>query len=332
MVQTVRGTVYLPLLKGRGLAKSRSCPTTPTPPTPRYRRSSTAWPRCRRAAISSASNASPNSARALATRKTSCRAPSTSRAPTAGIDLRVPARHTRSAGRRVHAYTSPHLVRFNERIRLAGTLIDDVLLAALLEVLDRAADLQASFLKSPPPPPSSLSRASPPTIASSRWPRRPPDATNIIPAPAVCGIASLGIDHEAFLLAPEDGVPAAAIERIAWEKTGIFQTRRGASDLGLSRPCNEARQDRAAAVGGTVFAEGNDWAVEPARDGFTGPPDPSIARCYARAWRARTKCATRGSRSRCFAAPPAQPTDDDIAKGVAAASGPGGCSSWAKGR
>src|SRR3546814_5060686 len=49
---------------------------------------------------------------------------------------------------RVHAYTSPHLVRFNERIRLAGKLIDDGLLASLLEdVLDVAADLQASFFE-----------------------------------------------------------------------------------------------------------------------------------------------------------------------------------------
>src|SRR6218665_3045388 len=44
-----------------------------------------------------------------------------------------------AGGHRVHSYTSPHLVRFNERIRLAGQLIDDTLLAALLEeVLDEA--------------------------------------------------------------------------------------------------------------------------------------------------------------------------------------------------
>ena len=37
-----------------------------------------------------------------------------------------------AAGRTVHAFTSPHLVRFNERIRIAGKLIDDEMLAALL--------------------------------------------------------------------------------------------------------------------------------------------------------------------------------------------------------
>ena len=36
-------------------------------------------------------------------------------------------------GKSVHVYSSPHLVRFNERIRLAGTLIDDDALADLLE-------------------------------------------------------------------------------------------------------------------------------------------------------------------------------------------------------
>src|SRR3546814_15901675 len=42
------------------------------------------------------------------------------------------------------------------------------------------------------------------------------DATNVIPRPAVCGIAALGIDHERFLLAPADGVPQEPLARIAW--------------------------------------------------------------------------------------------------------------------
>src|SRR3546814_15801441 len=46
-----------------------------------------------------------------------------------------------AAGHKVHVYTSPHLVRFNERIRLAGRLIEDQPLAALLaEVLDANGD------------------------------------------------------------------------------------------------------------------------------------------------------------------------------------------------
>src|SRR3546814_2231161 len=53
-----------------------------------------------------------------------------------------------AAGLTAHVYSSPHLVRFNERIRIAGTLIDDDALAALLEeALDHAAGIEASFFE-----------------------------------------------------------------------------------------------------------------------------------------------------------------------------------------
>src|SRR3569832_145038 len=53
-----------------------------------------------------------------------------------------------ASGLTCHVYTSPHLVRFNERIRLAGTLIDDDQLATLLaRVLDHAEGLSASFFE-----------------------------------------------------------------------------------------------------------------------------------------------------------------------------------------
>ncbi len=129
-----------------------------------------------------------------------------------------------AAGLTCHVYTSPHLVRFNERIRIAGRLIDDRQLAALLsEVLDHAEGLQASFFE--------VTTAA----AFLAFARNPADAciievglggrldaTNIITRPVACGIASLGIDHEAFLLAPEEGVPdMPPLDRIAFEKAGI---------------------------------------------------------------------------------------------------------------
>ncbi|MFN3389699.1 MAG: bifunctional folylpolyglutamate synthase/dihydrofolate synthase, partial [Allosphingosinicella sp.] len=120
-----------------------------------------------------------------------------------------------AAGLKVHVYTSPHLVRFNERIRLAGSLIADEALAALLEeVLDAADGIHPSFFE------ATTAAA---FLAFSRIPadacvvevglggRR--DATNILPAPAVCGIAQLGLDHQAFL--------GARLEQIAAEKAGI---------------------------------------------------------------------------------------------------------------
>lgn len=131
-----------------------------------------------------------------------------------------------AAGLTAHVYSSPHLVRFNERIRVAGKFIDDITLAALLsEVLDHADGLEASFFEVTTAV-AFLAFASTPADAcivevglGGRL-----DATNVIAAPAICGIASLGIDHEAFLLAPEEGAPADPLDRIAFEKAGIAKS------------------------------------------------------------------------------------------------------------
>src|SRR3954454_12226999 len=53
-----------------------------------------------------------------------------------------------ASGHKVHAFTSPHLVRFNERIRVAGHLIEDEPLAELLgEVLNAGSDVEPSFFE-----------------------------------------------------------------------------------------------------------------------------------------------------------------------------------------
>src|SRR5690606_24735521 len=53
-----------------------------------------------------------------------------------------------AAGLSAHVYTSPHLVRFNERIRIAGRLIDDAALADVLaDALDAAGDMAISFFE-----------------------------------------------------------------------------------------------------------------------------------------------------------------------------------------
>ena len=164
-------------------------------------------------------------------------------------------------GLTAHVYSSPHLVRFNERIRLAGALIDDALLAALLaEVLDVAEDLQASFFE--------VTTASA-FLAFARTPADACivevglggrlDATNIIAAPTVCGIASLGIDHEAFLLAPEADVPAPPHDRIAFGKVGIAKP--GAPLVTQAYPASMRAviAARAAAVGAPLIERGAAW-------------------------------------------------------------------------
>jgi dihydrofolate synthase/folylpolyglutamate synthase len=120
-----------------------------------------------------------------------------------------------SAGFTVHMFTSPHLVRFNERIRIAGKLIEDDELSALLEeVLDASDGIEPSFFE--------VTTA----VAFLAFARTPAsacilevglggrlDATNVVDQPLVCGIAGLGIDHRQWL--------GKSIAEIAGEKAAI---------------------------------------------------------------------------------------------------------------
>lgn len=177
-----------------------------------------------------------------------------------------------AAGHKVHAFTSPHLVRFNERIRIAGKLIDDEALAALLaEVLDaaEAAGIAASFFE--------ISTA----VAFLTFAHSPADAcvievglggrfdaTNVLESPAVCGIASLGIDHEAFLLAAEEGAPSAPFSRIAFEKAGIAKRGVPLVTLDYTPAMNETIADQAARAGGPLVRQGREWSLHPQTEGF----------------------------------------------------------------
>ena len=125
-----------------------------------------------------------------------------------------------AAGHSVHAFTSPHLVRFNERIRIAGRLIDDEQLAALLgEVLDCGGGIEPSFFEVATAA-AFLAFARTPAAAcllevglGGRL-----DATNVIERPLITGIANLAIDHQQFL---GRGLPAIAAEKAAIAKPGV---------------------------------------------------------------------------------------------------------------
>lgn len=139
-----------------------------------------------------------------------------------------------AAGMKVHVLTSPHLVRFVERIRVAGTLITEAGLEALIDRAEAAnAGQPISFFE--------MTTA----IALDAFARTPADlcvvevglggrfdATNVFARPAVTVITPVDYDH-LEMLGPE-------LSKIAWEKAGIM--RRGA-------PCYSARQmDEALAV------------------------------------------------------------------------------------
>lgn len=232
-----------------------------------------------------------------------------------------------TGGRRVHCYTSPHLVRFNERIRLSGQLIDDALLASLLaEVLDVAEGLRASFFE--------VTTAAA-FLAFSRIPADDCvievglggrlDATNILPAPAVCGIASLGIDHEAFLLAPEAGTPANPAERIAWEKAGIIKASRPVATLAYPPAIKDVIARRAAAVGAQMFSEGDDWSIAIDGDGFRwhSGSDSIAETLHPRMIGAHQMHNAGLAVAMLRLAPAPRPTDADIARGIAEAFWPG---------
>ena len=166
-----------------------------------------------------------------------------------------------AAGKAVHVYSSPHLVRFNERIRVAGKLIDDATLAPLLsEVLDKSEDIQPSFFEATT------------AVAFLAFARTPADAavievglggrldaTNVIEHPAVCGIAQLGIDHENFLLDPDNGPDLPPLERIAFEKAGIAKTGVPLVTMAYSAPVAAQIERIAAEKCCSFYPKGGVW-------------------------------------------------------------------------
>ncbi|HEY6917191.1 MAG TPA: bifunctional folylpolyglutamate synthase/dihydrofolate synthase, partial [Allosphingosinicella sp.] len=77
------------------------------------------------------------------------------------------------------------------------------------------------------------------------------DATNILPAPAVCGIAQLGLDHQAFL--------GDRIEDIAAEKAGIAKPGAPLVTQHYSRAVADRIGEAAAAAGAPWFPRGSNW-------------------------------------------------------------------------
>jgi dihydrofolate synthase/folylpolyglutamate synthase len=158
-----------------------------------------------------------------------------------------------AAGLRVHVYTSPHLVRFHERIRLAGRLIDDEYLAALLEECEIAnAKAPITFFE--------VTTAA----ALLAFAREPADivlletglggrldATNVVDRPAVTAITRISYDHRQFL--------GDTLTAIAGEKAGILKP--GVPAVLAPQPSEEAwlaLTARAAAIGAPIAQ----WRVE----------------------------------------------------------------------
>ncbi len=168
-----------------------------------------------------------------------------------------------AAGYRTHVLTSPHLVTFNERIRLAGCLITDRELESLIDECEQAngsdpitffeittAAAYLAFLRTP---------ADVVLLETGLGGRL--DATNVINKPALSVITPIAMDHQAYL--------GDTIEEIAREKAGIIKP---------GVPCLTASQCQAADrvidqhsknIGAPLIKEKRDWFATKTSDGFS---------------------------------------------------------------
>jgi dihydrofolate synthase / folylpolyglutamate synthase len=160
-----------------------------------------------------------------------------------------------AAGKRVHVYTSPHLVRFNERIRLAGQLIDDDMLASTLsDVRAMNRDDELSFFE------ATTAAA---FLAFARIPADAVvlevglggrlDATNVVPRPAVCGIAQLGLDHQHYL--------GNTMVKIAYEKASIAKRAVPLVHQRYDRLVAQKVAEIASLEGAPLVSRGSEWDV-----------------------------------------------------------------------
>jgi dihydrofolate synthase/folylpolyglutamate synthase len=157
-----------------------------------------------------------------------------------------------AAGLRVHAITSPHLVRFAERIRVAGKLITDERLTELTDKLEAAnAGEPISFFEITTVLALQAFADTPADLCivevglGGRF-----DATNIFAAPAVSVITPVDYDH-LEMLGPE-------LSKIAWEKAGIIKQGRPVVSARQPEEAFEVIEREAESLSAPLLAMGRD--------------------------------------------------------------------------
>lgn len=161
-----------------------------------------------------------------------------------------------AAGYRVHRYTSPHLVRFSERIILQGKEIEHAYLETILKHVAQALSQQTATFFEATTAAAFLAFAERPAdlllLETGMGGRL--DATNVIEKPLLTAITPIALDHTEFL--------GSNVSAIAAEKAGIL--KRGV-------PCVVGRQEQAAAeviakkaqgLNTPLFRLGQEWRVE----------------------------------------------------------------------
>jgi dihydrofolate synthase / folylpolyglutamate synthase len=158
-----------------------------------------------------------------------------------------------AAGLKVHAYTSPHLVKFHERIRVGGDLISEPALSALLEECEMAnggepitffeITTAAAFLAFARTPADYL------LLEVGLGGRL--DATNVIANPKACAITSIGLDHQQYL--------GDTLDLIAREKAGILKRGVPCAIGPMPEEARRAIEDVAKRTGAPLSIAGQDW-------------------------------------------------------------------------
>ncbi len=181
-------------------------------------------------------------------------------------------------GFRVHVFTSPHLVHFNERIRLAGHIVDDDTLEAAFAEVERVNAgapitvfevlMACAFL---------LFARVPADLCvlevglGGRF-----DATNVVQHPAACAIASISMDHREML--------GDTLEKIAFEKAGIMKPGVPVAAVRGTPGVMKVFRRNAAEVGATLLERDVAWTIAATPTGLRyedagGPldlPEPSL--------------------------------------------------------
>ena len=167
-----------------------------------------------------------------------------------------------AAGKKVHAYTSPHLARFHERIRLAGALIDE---DHLTEILDECYAKNGG---------ETITYFEITTAAAILAMARTPanytllevglggrlDATNVIDQPLLSIITPISIDHEQFL--------GNTLTKIAGEKAGIIKRRCPVIVAPQPEEAMDVIETTAARHHAQIIAQGQHWNIDTERDGL----------------------------------------------------------------
>ena len=167
-----------------------------------------------------------------------------------------------AAGYRVHVYISPHLVRFHERIRLAGKLIEEPALLALLKECEGANGAEpitffeittcAAFLEFARTPADILLLE---TGLGGRL-----DSTNVITRPLASVLMPISFDHMQHL--------GDTLTKIAFEKAGIIKQDVPAVVGPQPAEASAVFETKAKELGAPLCRYGHEWQVEIAGDGI----------------------------------------------------------------